>query len=77
MKKWPQEKRQANPSSGWGLQGWIAMIAESILHEELQFSEATWVNISLDNQATNAVEALGASLSISFLAQLSGPRPEA
>lgn len=44
---------------------------------ELQFSEATLVNVPLDDQATNTVEALAASLLISFHVGLSGPLPDA
>lgn len=45
--------------------------------KELQFSEAALVNVSLDDQATNTVEALAASLLISFHVQLSGPPSDA
>lgn len=45
--------------------------------EDLQFSEATLVNIPLDAQAPNTVEALVASLLISSCVQWAGPLPEA
>lgn len=44
--------------------------------EELQFSEATLVNIALDNPATNTLGALVASLLISSHIPLSGPLPK-
>lgn len=43
---------------------------------ELQFSEATLVNIALDNPATNTLGALVASLLISSHIPLSGPLPK-